>query len=395
MKRFRAAAKWSVVAASISLFIGGTVVAASGSNSVTPGIVCGPGPDCSWGTTTTTTAPPATTTTTAPPATTTTTAPPPTTTTTAPPAVLSPTWIQEAAQASGTAVGTWGTPISSQSVSGGESLNEVCATCLGSQLWAFQGPSTATNATNVTSPSSISSRNSVVALVPPLASSDSLATTVNGSVTYADGASNFGTSITPFTNGTIESSLVLAGGTSPTSYTYNFTSTGATLYLQSNGSVLIQNTSGQVLGSIGIPHATNSSGQALASSFTVSGSTLTQNVSLGSSPTFPVTLDALVTVGFGNWNLIVSASQASAMNSTYTNEQSAGVTNLKAIASLVCQAYASGSASIGHACEEAVAHYGSAFFTQIVANAVASSEGFEVSYYWVTDFPFAFQLGNF
>ncbi len=113
-----------------------------------------------------------------------------------------------------------------------------------------------------------------------------------GIVSYDNGNGSFTVPVV-HSDGTVQINTVLTSGSAPSSFTYPLTPpAGATVSLVSDGSVVITDSSGAVIGHIDVPWARDAHGAAVPTQFTLSGNTLTQTVDLSSSGiAFPVVAD--------------------------------------------------------------------------------------------------------
>ncbi|MBE6483084.1 MAG: DUF2599 domain-containing protein [Actinomyces ruminicola] len=112
-----------------------------------------------------------------------------------------------------------------------------------------------------------------------------------GGVTYDTGDDST-TTVLPKNDGSVQIVTVLESADAPTDYTYTITgSEGSYLQLQDDGSVALLSTDGDWEGGIAAPWAKDANGDAVETSYSVDGNTLTQHVSTTADTKFPVVAD--------------------------------------------------------------------------------------------------------
>lgn len=225
---------------------------------------------------------------------------------------ISPSWVASVASAASSAGGHQDAPASNVSQSGG--ITTTAAVPDGNGPGATSSSSvrvtTHGDSTQGVSLSSTGSAAGTLAFSLPFASTDSTARTIGGVTTYVNTAQDFGTTVEPLANGSIQSSVVLAGSQAPTSYSFTFTTPGISLVMQGNGSVAIDS-AGKQVGSVAAPWATDATGQPVSTSYSVNGNVLTQNIVTTSATAYPVTADPMVTFG---WYVYLYLSHADLSN---------------------------------------------------------------------------------
>lgn len=112
-----------------------------------------------------------------------------------------------------------------------------------------------------------------------------------GGVTY-DNADDFTTTVLPKNDGSVQIVTVLESADAPTDYTYTITgSVGSHLQLQDDGGVALLSADGDWEGGVAAPWAKDANGDAVETSYSVDGNTLTQHVSATADTVFPVVAD--------------------------------------------------------------------------------------------------------
>lgn len=98
--------------------------------------------------------------------------------------------------------------------------------------------------------------------------------------------------------GGLRLSTVLSGPSAPTSFSYPLTlPAGAALVATNDGGAVVQDSDGSVAAVIAPPWAHDANGQAVPTSYTISGATLTQTVTPGSTAAYPIVADPSISFG--------------------------------------------------------------------------------------------------